>query len=196
MIGWVPHVMVSFFDQVAGIEMRKAILLESGLDPEASLFRIDSDLPDPACRRIIDSACIRLGVTENQAFELFAPYFLSHARVAFPGFFRDVSGTRAFLLRQPAIHNCLASGLLDAQRQAVADKFRVEPTTDGLRVYYHSSNRLAGLYVAMAREMAAHYGEAVRITFETGGPDSERCTMHIEVIRLLAEDFEYVRLSA
>ena len=47
-------------------------------------------MPDPACRRIVEAACARLGVTEAHAFDVFAPYFLAAARAAFPGFFRGL----------------------------------------------------------------------------------------------------------
>lgn len=194
MIGWVPHVMVGFFDQIAGIELRKTILADAGLDPEATHFRLDTDVPDPACRRIIEAACTRLGVTELQAFTLFAPYFLKSAQTAFPGFFRGVTGTRDFLLRQPAIHNCIAAGLLETQRKAVADKFHVEPTPHGLRLYYNSPNKLVNLYIAIAHEMATGYGEAAKITFEQGDAESGVCTLHIEIVRSAAKDSKLVEL--
>ena len=181
MIGWVPKVLVGFLDQIAGADTRRTILADAGLDPEGAEFRLDRDVPDPACRKVIEAACARLGVTEAQAFTLFAPYFLAAARAAFPGFFRKVTGTRAFLLGQPAIHNCLAAGLRDPQRRAVADKFRVEATPGGVRVFYNSPNRLAALYVAVAHELAKSYGEAVEIGFEAGGPESEKCTMSVEL---------------
>lgn len=186
MIGWVPHVLVSFLDQVGGTAARCAILADAGLDPEAIRFRFDADLPDPACRRIIEAACTRLGVTEVQAFTLFAPHFLACARADFPGFFRGVAGTREFLLRQPAIHNCLAAGLRDPQRRAVADKFRIEAKPYGLRVHYNSPNRLAALYVAVAHELAKDYNEAVEIEFEAGGPEDQACVMRVTLVSVAA----------
>lgn len=181
MIGWVPRVLVGFLDEVGGVEARRAILADAGLDPDAAQFRLDTDVPDPACRRIIEAACARLGVTEAQAFALFAPYFLAAARAAFPGFFRGVAGARDFLLRQPAIHNSLAAGLRDPQRRAVADKFRVEAVPRGVRVHYNSPNRLAALYAAVAHELARGFGETARVRFEAGGPDDARCTMLVEL---------------
>ncbi len=186
MIGWVPKVLVGFLDQIAGENIRRIILEDAGLDPEATEFRLDRDVPDPACRKVIEAACARLGVTEAQAFTLFAPYFLAAARAAFPGFFRNVAGTRAFLLSQPAIHNCLAAGLRDPQRRAIADKFRVEATPGGVRVFYNSPNRLAALYVAVAHELAKSYGETVEIGFEAGDPESEKCTMSVELAPVAA----------
>lgn len=186
MIGWVPKVLVGFLDQIAGAEMRRIILADAGLDPDGADFRIDRDIPDPACRLVIEAACTRLGVTEAHAFALFAPYFLAAARASFPGFFRKSDCTRAFLLSQPAIHNCLAAGLRDPQRRAVADKFRVEPTPGGARVFYDSPNRLAALYVAIAHDLARSFGEAVEVGFEAGGPESRKCTISVEVVPLAA----------
>ncbi len=196
MIGWVPKVLVGFLDQIAGEDTRRTILADARLDPEGAEFRLDRDVPDPACRKVIEAACARLGVTEAQAFTLFAPYFLAAARAAFPGFFRKVAGTRAFLLGQPAIHNCLAAGLRDPQRRAVADKFRVEATPGGVRVFYNSPNRLAALYVAVAHELAKSYGEAVEIDFEAGGPHNEKCTILVELAPVAAATSDLAAVAA
>lgn len=196
MIGWVPYVLVGFLDQIGGAETRRAALADVGLDPDATRFHLDTDLPDPACRRIIEASCARLGVTEVQAFALFAPYFLTRARTDFPGFFRGVAGTREFLLRQPAIHNCLAAGLRDPQRRAVADKFRVEATPRGVRVHYNSPNRLAALYVAVAQELARGYDEAVEIGFEAGGPEDQACTILVELVPVAAVELEVATAAA
>ncbi len=187
MIGWVPHVLVGFLDQVAGPEQRRVILAEAGLDGDATQFALSQDVPDPVCRRVIDTACVRLGVTEEQAFALFAPYFLARAKAAFPGFFRGVTDTRAFLLRQPAIHASLAAGLRDPERRSVADKFRVEETETGVRVHYNSSNRLAALYVTVAGELAASFGDQALITFESGGPTDATCTMRVDLLPMQAK---------
>lgn len=196
MIGWVPKVLVGFLDQIAGEHTRRSILSDAGLDPEGVEFRLDRDVPDPACRKVIEAACARLGVTEAQAFALFAPYFLAAAHASFPGFFRKVTNTRAFLMGQPAIHNCLATGLRDPQRRAVADKFRVEATPGGVRVFYNSPNRLAALYVAVAHELAKSYGEAVEIGFEAGNPESEKCTISVEVAPVAAAMSELAAVAA
>lgn len=183
MIGVIPQLLVGFLDEIAGPGTRKVILAEAGLDPEATRFRLDAEVPDPAVRRLVEVACGRLDATEAQVFALFAPYFLTHARAAFPGFFRNVEGARAFLLRQPAIHNSLAAGLRDPQRRAVADKFRVEGTPRGVRMHYNSPNRMAALYTALAHELARSYGEVAEITFEAGGPEDAACSMHVELSR-------------
>ena len=182
MIGWIPLTLVRFLDEIGGVERRRLILADAGLDADAADFRLDTDLPDPACRRIVEAACIRLGVTEQQTFDAFAPFFVAQAARDFPGFFRGIHGVRDFLLRQPAIHNCLAAGLRDPQRKAVADKFHVTAVPGGVRVRYNSPNRLARLYVALAQVMALRYGEAVEVRFTEGGPDSPCCIIAVEVL--------------
>lgn len=182
MIGWIPRLLVEFLDEVGGVEVRRSILADAGLDPDAARFRMDTDLPDPACRRIIEAACTRLGVAEAQTLALFAPYFLTAARATFPGFFRGAVGVRDFLLRQPAIHNSLAAGLRSPQRKAVADKFRAEAVPGGVRVHYNSPNRLAALYVAIAHELARSFGEAINVRFEAGGPEDAKCLMLVELV--------------
>ena len=191
MIGWIPRLLVEFLDEVGGAEVRRSVLADAGLDPDAVRFRMDTDLPDPACRRILEAACARLAVTEAQALTLFAPYFLAAARATFPGFFRGAVGVRDFLLRQPAIHNSLAAGLRDPQRRAVANKFRAEAVPGGVRVRYNSPNRLAAFYVAIAHELARSFGEAVDVRFEAGGPGDARCVMLIELVPGIVSRADY-----
>lgn len=180
MIGWVPHVLVAFLDEVGGPDARRAILAEAGFDPDAR-FRLDADYADAACRRILDAACARLGVSEEAAFALFAPFFLARSREMFPGFFARRPTVRAFLLHQPEVHNTLAAGLAEGERRNVAAKFRAEPTPDGARVFYRSPNRLAGLYAAVARRLGDEFGQPTTVTFEAGGPSDAECVMLIEV---------------
>ncbi|MBK1660804.1 heme NO-binding domain-containing protein [Paracraurococcus ruber] len=180
MIGWVPHVMSAFLDEVAGVEVRRSILVEAGFTPDQH-FRLDAPYADAACRRILDAACVRLGVDEAAAFALFAPFFLARGREMFPAFFDSRPRVRDFLLHQPEVHNTLSAGLVDEQRGCVARKFKVEPTPDGVRVFYRSLNRLAGLYAAIARQLGEELGERTTVTFEAGGPDAVECVMHVRV---------------
>lgn len=180
MIGWVPHVMSAFLDEVAGSEVRRSILSEAGFAPDQH-FRLDAPYADVACRRILDIACARLGVDEAAAFSLFAPFFLARGREMFPAFFDRRPRVRDFLLHQPEVHNTLSAGLADAQRGCVAAKFRVEPVPGGVRVFYRSPNRLAGLYAAVAGQLGKELGQPTRIVFEAGAPDTAECVMLVWV---------------
>ena len=180
MVGWVPYVLAAFLDEIGGPDIRRAILVEAGFDPDIS-FRIDISYADVTCRRILDVACARLGVTEDAAFTLFAPFFLARSREMFPGFFTHRPTVRAFLLHQPEVHNTLAAGLAESDRQHVARKFHAEPTLDGARIFYRSPNRLAGLYAAVARRLGEEFGQPTTITFEAGGPGDAECVMLVEV---------------
>lgn len=180
MIGWVPHALAAFLEEISGPDARRAILAEAGFDPD-TCFRINANYADAACRRILDVACARLGVTEEAAFTLFAPFFLARSREMFPGFFAHRPTVRAFLLHQPEVHNTLAAGLAEGERQHVARKFRAEAMPGGARVFYRSPNRLAGLYAAVARRLGEEFGQPTTITFEAGGPGDAECVMLIEV---------------
>lgn len=181
MIGWVPHVLSAFLAEVAGPAARDAILAEAGFEP-AIPFRLDAPYADAACRRIVDVACARLGVAEEDAFALFAPVFLRHARDAFPGFFTHRPTLREFLLHQPEVHDTLSAGLTDDDRGRVAAKFRVEPAGPaGVRILYRSPNRLAGLYAAVARRLAEEMGERAAVAFEAGDAAAAECVMRVEV---------------
>lgn len=180
MIGWVPHVMAAFLDEVAGVDVRRTVLAEAGFAPDVG-FRLHADYPDAACRRILDAACRNLGVTEEQAFALFAPFFLARARGAFPAFFAARPCLRDFLLHQPTIHETLSAGLAAGRRGEVAAKFRVEATAQGVRVFYRSPNRLAGLYAAIADCLGRELGQPVTVRFEAGGPSDPECILLVDI---------------
>ena len=99
----------------------------------------------------------------------------------FPAFFARRPTVRAFLLHQPEVHNTLAAGLKEGQRSHVAAKFRVEPMAGGVRVFYRSTNRLAGLYAAVARRLGEEFGQPTTVLYEAGGPGDAECVMAIQV---------------
>ena len=180
MIGWVPFVLSGFIEETGGTETCRSILAEAGFDPDET-FRLDASYPDAQCRRMLDVACARFGISEEATFEAFAPFFLRKAREMFPAFFVRRPTMRAFLLHQPEVHNTLSAGLKEGHRSHVAAKFRVEPMPGGVRVYYRSANRLAGLYAAIARRLGEEFGEPTTVFFEAGKPCDAECVMAIQV---------------
>jgi len=180
MIGWVPSVLSAFVAEVGGPDARRTVLAAAGFDPDTA-FRIDASYADTQCRRMVDAACGHFDMSEEAAFEAFAPFFLKRSRAMFPGFFAHRPNVRSFLLHQPEVHNTLAAGLQEGQRTHVASKFRVEPTPGGVRVFYRSDNRLAGLYAAVARQLGVEFGQPTTVHFEAGGPGDAECVMAIEV---------------
>ena len=180
MIGWVPHLLSAFIEEVAGPAVRREVLAAAGSDPDLP-FRLDATYADAACRRILDVACARLGVTEEAAFEAFAPFFLARSRAAFPGFFAHRPDVRDFLLHQPEVHNTLAAGLAEGEREHVARKFRAQALPGGVRIFYRSPNRLAGLYAAVARRLGEECGQTVTVVFEAGCATDEECIIALAV---------------
>lgn len=180
MIGWVPYLLSAFLEEAAGPLARREILAAAGFDPDEG-FRIDTSYADAQCRRILDAACTRLQMSDEAAFDAFAPFFLKRSREMFPGFFVRRPNLRDFLLHQPEVHNTLAAGLQEGQRDHVAAKFRVEPTRAGVRVFYRSENRLAGLYAAVARCLGEEFGQPAQIHYEAGGPGDAECIMAVHI---------------
>ncbi|WP_161993506.1 heme NO-binding domain-containing protein [Muricoccus nepalensis] len=181
-----PYLLSAFLEETAGPAVRGEILAEAGFDPNEA-FRIDAGYADRQCRRILDAACARLGLSEEAAFAAFAPFFLDRSRTMFPAFFNRRPRVRDFLLHQPEVHNTLAAGLKEGQRDHVAAKFRVEPMPGGVRVFYRSENRLAGLYAAVACRLGEEFGEPTRVRYEAGGPGDAECIMAVEVLEQPAQ---------
>jgi hypothetical protein len=120
--------------------------------PQDRDYKLNVVYDDTEWRRLVGATCQVLAITPDQAEEAFADFFLM------------CKDSREFLLRQPAIHNSLAAGVTDeSRRSAVADKFRIETTDDGIVTHYRSENGHCGLYRALARRIIDHYGDEATI---------------------------------
>jgi hypothetical protein len=150
------------------------VRVAAGLPPERE-FRIGVNYDDAECRRLVAAAQRHLGLDDGAFWDRYAEAFLADALGWWPVWFEMSANAREFLERQPAIHNCFASGLREqAERRVVNDKFRVaEGDPHELVLTYRSPNRLSALYVALARYVLRHYGEeaAVEVTpLPSAGP--------------------------
>jgi heme-NO-binding protein len=159
MIGLIPKLLVNFVTQERGAEAARRVLEGAGVAPGRH-YRLDSPYDDGEVHRLWASTVAEFGLTQHD-FELrFATFFGEDARRRWPAWFRMSANAREFLMRQPVIHNSLATGLHDAaERRAVADKFRLEARPDTIVVHYRSPHQLCGLYMALARWVLDQYGE-------------------------------------
>ena len=164
MIGLIQKLLLDMVREEAGADAASEVKRRTGLAPDFE-FRLDTDYDDEQARQLLGHACAVLDASENDVLERFARTFLRSALSHFPTFFALAADSRAFLARQPAIHNMLGSGLRNPQRlKAINDKFSITPHDDGcLEVRYRSPNRWCVLYRALAREVADHYGERLDI---------------------------------
>lgn len=79
MISFIPFLLSGVLDQIAGPEAWDAVMADSGFKREVA-SRLEANHADAGCRRIVDAACARLDVTEEQALKLLVPFILRRAR--------------------------------------------------------------------------------------------------------------------
>ncbi len=165
MIGLIQQTLLNMVDASGVPHARDEILRRAGLPPDTH-FRIDTDYDDQQADALLEHACAVLHLTQEQAFAAFASAFLAETRVRFPAFYAMSADSRAFLARQAAIHNVMASGLRNPDRRTqINDKFHITALDNGdLRVHYNSPRRWCGLYLALAREVAQFYGDTLDVT--------------------------------
>ncbi|MCU0683794.1 MAG: heme NO-binding domain-containing protein [Polyangiaceae bacterium] len=180
MIGLIPKLLVDFVAREGGEGAAERALICAGVAPERH-YRLDSPYDDGEVQRLWAACVAELGLSPCDFEQRFAVYFGEDARQRWPAWFRLSSSARAFLLRQPAIHNSLATGLQDpAERRRVADKFRIEALTDSIVVHYRSPHRLCGLYMALARWVLAQYGERASVEEIACRDDgAQECEIHV-----------------
>lgn len=164
MIGLIQHVLLHLLDDSGVVGARAEVLRRVGL-PEDTHFRLDTDYDDAQAEALLDAACAVLQITREQAFAAYARAFLADTRQRFPAFYAMSADSRAFLARQAAIHNVMASGLRNPdRRRQINDKFQITALDDGdLRVHYNSPRRWCGLYLALAHEVAQLYGDRLEV---------------------------------
>ena len=164
MIGLIQQTLLHMMDSSGVPGAREEVLRRAGLPPDTH-FRIDTDYDDTQVDALLQHACDVLQVTQEQAFEAFATVFLADTRERFPAFYAMSADSRAFLARQAAIHNVMASGLRNPDRRSqINDKFQIAALDNGdLRVHYNSPRGWCGLYLALARQVAQLYGDRLEI---------------------------------
>lgn len=164
MLGLIPKTIVDLVEAHGGSE--KVLELEevSGVKVRGR-YRIDWRYDDDEFMRLLSSVPEVLGIDEEDLPDAFARHFMVIAKDLFPRFFELASSVRDFMLMQPIIHNCMASGLADeSDRRAVAQKFAVQEEEDIIVVKYSSPNNLPELYLALLRALMEHYGETGEIS--------------------------------
>ncbi len=163
MVGLIHTVLFNMVDQLAGHEKTREIRSAAGVAPDAE-FRIDENYDDAEFRKVLSTACEQLGLSQQQAEAAFAKAFYEDSKERWPTWFALSKNARDFLKRQPTIHNGFATGVSDpAARPIIRDKFRQEEREDRLIVHYRSPNQLCGVFVELAQQILAHYGETATI---------------------------------
>jgi hypothetical protein len=168
-------------DAVRQVKMKAKVPLEKD-------FKLNTVYDDREWRALVGAACEVLGITAEQAEAAYADFFFKDALNRWPMWFQMSKNSREFLLRQPAIHNSLAAGVSEEhQRTAVADKFNIDMTTDGLVTHYRSGNGHCGLYKALAQRVIDHYGDEARIEeSRCVRRGDEECEIHVRWTSLKA----------
>ncbi|HEU4404335.1 MAG TPA: heme NO-binding domain-containing protein [Polyangiaceae bacterium] len=163
MIGLVPKLLVDFIGHEGGEAAARRVLEAAGAAADRH-YRLDSPYDDGEVGRLWSACVSELGLPVGEFERRFAAFFGEDARRRWPAWFRMSPDARSLLLRQPTIHNSLATGLHDpAERRAVADKFRLEAPPGAIVVHYRSPHQLCGLYMALARWVLDQYGEAASV---------------------------------
>jgi Haem-NO-binding len=180
MIGLIPKLLVDFVEREGDAGAARRTLEAAGVPPERH-YRLDSPYDDGEVGRLWSACVSELGLTPGEFEARYAVFFGEDAKQRWPAWFRMSANAREFLLRQPTIHNSLATGLHDPEeRRAVADKFHIEAPPGGLVVHYRSPHQLCGLYIALARWVLDQYGERATVDEvacrRRGAPE---CEIHV-----------------
>jgi hypothetical protein len=164
MIGVIHQLFFGFVEKNFGAAAVATVKQNAGLAKEQA-FRMDASYSDEEWQRILTAAVKLSGLPAEQAELAFARYCGEWLHANMAGFFKGVSTTRDLILRQPNIHNMMASSVQDAgARQRVLDKFRVEQTEGGTVTHYASPNHHCTLYRGLVEWAAEKFKERVEVS--------------------------------
>jgi hypothetical protein len=168
MVGLINELVLSFVEKNYGAGAALDVRRRAGV-PAGAAYRVDTVYPDEEFQRIFAAARAQSGLGEEDFERALARYAGDYLLLRFPGFWTGASGAREMILRQPRIHQAIASSAREtALRRGINDKFRVEATPDGAVVHYVSPNRLCGFYRGFAGWIAERFGEELEV-------DEPRC---------------------
>lgn len=167
--------------KVAGEDKLEEIKKVAGLPPDRN-FQINLVYSDEEWQRLLDAALKVLNLTQEQAEDIYADFFGTDALKRFPVWFNTCKNSYEFLLIQPTIHNCFATGVSNEKdRSGINDKFTVEKLPNKIITRYKSPNKLCGLYKSLAKWMINHYKDEATIE-ETQCMKSgaSECEIHVQ----------------
>lgn len=185
MVGLIQKLFLDMIQALGGDATVAEIKKQAGV-PLDKEFQINEVYPDEEWHRLLAAGLKVLNMTEDQANEHYADYFAKDALRRFPTWFEMSKNSYEFLLIQPTIHNCFATGIADQKsRDAINDKFTVDKLPSKIVTHYRSQNGHCKLYMALAKWMINHYKDEATIEekqcMKSGGSE---CEIHIEYSKL------------
>lgn len=180
MVGLICKLLMDLVMATAGDDGVGRVKLKAQV-PREKVYKLNTVYDDAEWLRLVGAACEVLDITPDQAEAALAEFFFKDALGRWRMWFQMSRDSREFILRQPAIHNSLAAGVSEeSQRSAIADKFRIEVTDDGIITHYRSANGHCGLYRALARHIIDHYGDEATVEEpRCARRGDDECEIHI-----------------
>lgn len=175
MVGLIQKLLCDMILIAADAATLEKIKQDAGIESDR-VFHLNQVYSDEEWQRLFASTLKIMNLTEDQAIDIYADYFAKDALKRFPTWFVMCKNSYEFLLIQPTIHNCFATGVTEADGElrkqickGITDKFHVDKQAMKIVTHYRSPNQLCSLYIALAKWMIAHYQDTAII-------EEKKCT--------------------
>lgn len=181
MVGLIQKILFNMILDIKGEETLREIKVMAGLSPELD-YQINTVYSDKDWQRLLAATMKVLNLSPAEVDTLYAEYFGKDAIARFPAWFKMAKNSYEFILMQPIIHNCFATGVRDPkERSAIQDKFKIEKFPNKVITHYNSPNHLCGLYQSLAKWVINYYKDKATVEEKKCAlkGDSE-CEIHIE----------------
>jgi len=185
MVGLIQKIFFDMVNKLGGQEAVDKVKKDAGVSADKT-FQINAVYPDDEWQRIFASGLKVLNITREQADDTYADYFGNDVITRFPTWFQMSKTSYDFLLIQPVIHNCFATGVVNTEaRKDINDKFHIEKFPNKIVTHYNSPNHHCGLYKSLAKWIINYYkDEAVIDEKKCKELGDNECEIHIHWTKL------------
>ena len=164
MVGLIQRILLEMIEHQAGQAGLTRVITRVGI-PADREFRLDTNYCDVEFQQLYQATMEELGVDQEGLEILYARHFLNDAQKRWPMWFSMSKNAREFLLRQPKIHNGIASAMSNEEdRSRMKDKFHFEEHPQHIVIHYRSEHKLCGLFKNLVNEVLKLYQERASIT--------------------------------
>ncbi|MCK4836833.1 MAG: heme NO-binding domain-containing protein [Candidatus Aminicenantes bacterium] len=141
-------------------EWRKTLEI-SGF-PRDYIFFSAQDIDDPTALKIVDSACEVLGITLEQAADVFGNYWVNNfAPNFYKVFYTGIENSRDFLIKLDKIHEIVTQNISGARPPRFDYEWKDKKT---LIMTYNSHRGLIVFFVGLIKGVGEYFKEELKVT--------------------------------
>lgn len=157
---------------IIAISLKRLVKKEYGLDKwydilersgfsKYKLIKASDDLDDAGFMKIIESTCVVLDITLEQAADAFGDYWVNeYAPEVYAVYYKNAKTAKEFILNMNTVHQKVVLNLENARPPTFEFEWKDDNT---LHISYKSHRNLAVLMIGLLKGVSRYYNEDLQI---------------------------------